>query len=238
MSFISEIKERGTFLEIFISNGSSFFVFPEDFSNMDVAPLRSGTDAAIERRDSNMDAAPLRSGTDAAIERRGSDKGLQIGGKVSAELLEKLEFLHNISITYKKAINIISFAPTTAFLLKQKLLKKGCDNLSIGKTIEKLSEKNLIDDRKFAEGWVSLRMSKNPASPFVLKSALMRKGVDRTTADEVLKDFTPASSLYTESFEKALSKQLRKANRPKDKIKMALLRKGYPLSLINKYLDN
>ena len=195
---ITEIKERGAFIGITISNGSSFFIFPEDFSQMN----------------------------------------LLHGEIISAELLKKIEFLNNISVAYKKAINILSFAPTTAFLLKQKLLKKGLDNISITKTIERLFEKKLIDDRKFAESWVALRLSKNPESPFILKSSLMKKGVDRETAEDVLKDLTPDSAVYIESFEKALSKQLRKTSRPKEKIKMSLLRKGYPISLINKYLNN
>ena len=195
---ITEIKERGAFIVITLSNGSSFFIFPEDFAQL----------------------------------------GLSRGKAISAELLKKIEFLDNISLTYKKALNILSFASTTMFLLRQKLLKKGFDNASISKTIERLSEKKLINDKKFAETWVSVRLSRNPESPFVLKAALMKKGVDRETAEEVLKDFTPDSSIYIEGFEKALSKQLRKTSRTTEKIKISLARKGYPISLINKYLDN
>ena len=195
---ITEIKERGAFIGITISNGSSFFIFPENFIQLN----------------------------------------LKLDKSISAELLKTLEFLNNISIAYKKAINILSFAPTTVFLLKQKLLKKGFDNVAVSKTIERLSEKNLIDDRKFAAAWVSLRLAKNPESPFVLKSMLLKKGVDREIAEEVLKDITPGSAVYMESFEKALSKQLRKTGRTAEKIKISLARKGYPISLINKYLEN
>jgi len=195
---ITEIKERGAFIGITLSNGSSFFIFPEDFTQLDLLPDKI----------------------------------------ISAELLKKIEFLNNISLTYKKAISILSFAPNTQFLLKQKLLKKGFDNVCITKAIARLSEKKLIDDRKFAASWVSLRLSKNPESPFILRSSLIKKGVDRETAEDVLKDLTPDSSIYIESFEKALSKQLKKSGRSMEKIKMSLLRKGYPISLINKYLDN
>jgi len=194
---IIEIKERGAFIGITLSNGSSFFIFPEDFTQLNLM----------------------------------RDKVL------SAELIKKIEFLNNISITYKRAINILSFAPTTQFLLKQKLLKKGFDNISITKTIERLSEKKLIDDRKFAANWVSLRLSKNPESTFILKSNLIKKGVDREIAEDVLKDLTPDSAIYLEGFEKALLKQQKKTSRSIEKIKMSLLRKGYPISLINKYVN-
>jgi SOS response regulatory protein OraA/RecX len=208
VNIITEIKERGAFIEIVLSSGSSFFVFPEDFTQLG---LLQG--CGIHRH---------------------SDESQNL----SEELLEKIKGFNNISAAYKKAVSILSFAPTTAFLLKQKLLKKGFDNVSIGKTIERLSEKTIIDDKKFAAGWVSLRLSKNPQSPFILKSALIKKGVNRAIIEEVLKDFTPNSSLYMESFEKALSKQLRKTSRPIEKVKVSLLRKGYPISLINKYLEN
>ena len=210
---ITEIKERGAFIGITLSNGSSFFVFPEDFSQLKLLIGTLGTPGGISTQEMQ-------------------DK------IISAELLKKLEFLHNISLTYKKAINILSFAPTTAFLLKQKLLKKGFDNVCITKTIERLSEKKLIDDRKFAAGWVSSRLSRNPESPFILKATLIKKGVDREIAEDVLKDLTPDSALYIESFEKALSKQLRKTGRPIEKIKISLLRKGYPISLLNARLKN
>ncbi|MCL2294363.1 MAG: RecX family transcriptional regulator [Spirochaetes bacterium] len=249
-AIVTEIKERGAFIGIILSNGSSFFILAEDFSNMDVAPLRSGTDAAIERRGSGMDVASLRSGTGLLTSDDMSDvlSMLTAGGRqsltcslekplsISAELLEKIEFLHNVSVTYKKAMDILSFAPTTAFLLKQKLLKRGFKSIFIGKAIEKLSEKKMIDDKKFAEGWVSLRMSKNPQAPVVLKAALMKKGVERQVAEEVLEGFTPGSSIYIEGFEKALSKQRKKTGRTLEKIRMSLLRKGYSISLINKYL--
>ena len=194
---VVEIKERGAFIGITLSNGSSFFIFPEDFSSLELAR----------------------------------------GEKIPCESLKKIELLNNTSLAYKKAISILSFAPSTAFLLNQKLLRKGFDSISINKALERLSEKKLIDDKKFAAAWVSARLSRNPESPFLLKAALAKKGVDRETAEEVLKDFTPDSSLYIESFEKALAKQLRKSNRPTEKIKISLLRKGYPLSLINKYIS-
>ncbi len=195
---VVEIEERGAFIGIILSNGSSFFIFPEDFTSLELAS----------------------------------------GKEVSYKLLKKIELLNNISLAYKKAVSILSFAPTTAFLLKQKLLKKGFDTVSVAKAVERLSEKKLIDDKKFASGWVATRLSRNPESPFLLKSALIRKGVDREIADEVLKDFTPDSDIYIESFEKALAKQLRKSSKTAEKIKISLIRKGYPISLINKYLTN
>ena len=195
---VVENKNRGAFIGITLSNGSSFFIFPEDFTQLELLP----------------------------------DKA------VSAELFKKIELLHNISLAYKKAINILSFAPTTAFLLRQKLLKKGFDSISVNRAVKRLSEKNIIDDKKFAAGWVAARLSRNPQAPFLLKSALINKGVDREIAEEIFKEFTPDSNLYIESFEKALAKQLKKTSKPTDKIKISLLRKGYPISLINKYLNN
>jgi regulatory protein len=158
-------------------------------------------------------------------------------GKVlDNDALKELEYWGNVCLTYKKALDILSFASNTAFMLKQKLAKKGFPAQFIDAAVKKLTEKNFIDDKKFAENWVELRLAKNPESPAMLRAALMRKGVESTVINEVLKDLTPQSEIYMESFERALAKLRRRSKSTPDKVKVALVRKGYPISLVNRYV--
>lgn len=200
---VSSIRERGTYIGIYLSDSSSFFILPDDFLQ-----LRS--------------SFSLETGTE-----------IPEGSPLS----EKLAYLDNICRAFNKAFDIISFAPCTAAMLKLKLMKKGFDRHSCDKAVACLKEKKLVDDRKFAENWVTSRLARNPESPLMLKAALMRKGVDRQVAEEVLAHLTPDSSEYIGAFEKAFEKQLRKSGVTDEKIKIRLAAKGYPLSLINRYLE-
>ena len=195
---VSQIKERGTFIEIILSNSSSFFILPEDARSLDI----------------------------------------NSAGDISDSLLEKLEYLDMVCRAYSKALDILAFAPSTGFMLKQKLIKKGFSGIEINTVIERLSGKKILDDRQYAENWVSSKLLRNPQSPLMLKAALMRKGVSRALAEDVLKGLTPESDAYIEAFEKAFHKQIRRSGRTPEKIRISLARKGYPLSLINKYLDD
>ncbi|MDX9799826.1 MAG: regulatory protein RecX [Spirochaetia bacterium] len=194
---VSQIKERGTFIEIILSNCSSFFILPEDSESLDI----------------------------------------NTAGELSDSAFEKLQYLDLVCRAYSKALDILAFAPSSGFMLKQKLIKRGFSGSEIKEVIERLSERKILDDRQYAENWVSSRLVRNPQSPLMLKAALVRKGISRALAEDVLKDLTPDSDAYIEAFEKVFRKQMRRTGTTPEKIKISLARKGYPLSLINKYLD-
>jgi len=195
---VSQIKERGTFIEIILSNSSSFFILPEDARSLDISSA----------------------------------------GDISESDLEKLEYLDMVCRAYSKALDILAFAPSSGFMLKQKLIKRGFSGVEIKTVIERLTDKKILDDRQYAENWVSSKLLRNPQSPLMLKAALMRKGISRVLAEDVLKGLTPDSEAYIEAFEKAFNKQVRRSGKTPEKIRISLVRKGYPLSLINKYLDD
>jgi regulatory protein len=157
------------------------------------------------------------------------------GQIVERDIIKKLEFCNNTCLAYKKAVKILSFAPNTAFMLKRKLFLRKINSAYIDAVLKKLAEQKLIDDKQFAENWIASRLLRNPESPVMLKVALRKKGVDNAIIDEVLKEFTPESNLYKDSFNKTLVKQLKRKNTSPEKIKAALVRKGYSLSYINKH---
>ena len=195
---ISLFRERGTYIEIILSDSSSFFILHDDVSDLNHYP----------------------------------------GDFANEETVARLAAFDRICRACNKALDLLSFSPSTAFMMKQKLMQKGFDSISAGTAVSRLLEKHILDDKKYAENWVASRLSRNPESPLVLKASLLKKGVDRKTADEILKGITPDSDQYIEAFEKAFNKQLRSPGKSAEKIRISLSRKGFPLSLINKYLDN
>ncbi len=52
--------------------------------------------------------------------------------------------------------------------------------------LDRLAEKHLLDDREFADYWVEQRERFSPRSSYALAQELRLRGVDRSTADDVV----------------------------------------------------
>lgn len=164
------------------------------------------------------------------------ETGLHSGDKVSLEIYEKLKELDEKRHAVKKALNLLSFSPHTEYLLKIKLVKKGFSRAASDAAAEYLRNKELINDRDYAEQKVLSYLEKNPSGSFFLVGMLVSKGVDRETAESVVK------SCYTEKIaEAAVLRQVEKLKRNKknteEKIIKKLLGKGFSMKEIRKYVS-
>nr|WP_281245198.1 regulatory protein RecX [Raineyella antarctica] len=66
------------------------------------------------------------------------------------------------------------------------MAKRHTDPEVAGQVLDRLTEVGLVDDRAFAEAWVSSRQERRHLSRRALRDELMKKGVDRTIIDDVL----------------------------------------------------
>lgn len=70
--------------------------------------------------------------------------------------------------------------------LEQALAKRNTDPEVAQQVLDRLTEVGLVNDRAFAEVWVSYRQEPKHLSRRALREELTRKGVDRSVIDEVL----------------------------------------------------
>ena len=195
--FIQNISERGSAVEIKITDSSPFFILHEDYI----------------------------------------ETGIKSGDEIAPAVYETLKFLDEKRSAVKKSISLLSISPQTEYLLKIKLIKRGFSSEASSAASAYLKNKNLLDDRKYAEEWSASRLKKNPCGPYLLKGLLSSKGVDRQTAESVVNE------LFTdEAAEEAVSRQVEKLRRNKsntdDKIIKKLLTKGFSMKDIRKYFSN
>lgn len=61
--------------------------------------------------------------------------------------------------------------------MEVKLTEKGFSDKEIEKTIQKLKENKLLDDRRFTGAWIRQRNQFSPRGIFLLKRELQQKGV-------------------------------------------------------------
>ncbi|WOQ18467.1 regulatory protein RecX [Raineyella sp. W15-4] len=71
--------------------------------------------------------------------------------------------------------------------LEQALAKRHTDPDVATAVLDRLTEVGLVDDRTFAEAWVTSRQERKHLSGRALRDELVRKGVDRDIIDDVLR---------------------------------------------------
>ncbi len=168
--FIQNISERGSAVEIKITDSSPFFILPEDYI----------------------------------------EAGIKSGDEISPAEYETLEFLDEKRSAVKKVSRFIIYIFSDRIYAKNKTYEKRISSEASASAAAYLKNKNLVDDRKYAQQWAALRLKKNPSGPYVLKGMLSSKGVDRETAESVVKE------LFTEeAAEEAVLRQVEKLRRNK-----------------------
>lgn len=70
--------------------------------------------------------------------------------------------------------------------LEQVLAKRNTDPAVAEQVLDRLAEVGLVDDRSFAQAWVSSRQQRKHLSRRALRDELTRKGVDDSVVDEAL----------------------------------------------------
>jgi regulatory protein len=72
--------------------------------------------------------------------------------------------------------------------LADKLRQRGFPISEISELVDEFREKELLDDRRFAESWVENRLRLRPRGKRLLIAELRSKGVDGHTAEEIVRE--------------------------------------------------
>jgi len=141
----------------------------------------------------------------------------------------------------KAALRLIARAEQCRKGLAGKLEKRGHDAACIAEVISVLSEKKLIDDRRYAQLWLESRL-RFTRSPRRLLSSLCARGIERDTAESALK------AVFDEEAELALlsryvKKHSRKAGRKNSgadtkPLRFLLKSEGFSHRAIARFLDD
>ena len=176
---------------------------------------------------------------------------LYTGKDVEEKTLENMKFSELVDRFFDRAISFLERAPKTERQIKQYLKelafkKKGkwfeeLNNEDFSKISEivlgKLNEYKYIDDKRYAELFVSSRMRTKPRGKDILIMELISKGVSKDIALEVV------SSLVEDEY--GLLKQTYYKKYKEEKVTMEdrkkidfLRRKGFNWDLIEQFINN
>ncbi len=87
---------------------------------------------------------------------------------------------------YMRSLDLLARRPRSVWEMEQYLKRKGYENNTVTKILNKLSNRGLLDDKKFALAWVRDRRVLKPVSKRRLLQELQQKKISQKIISEVL----------------------------------------------------
>ena len=102
---------------------------------------------------------------------------LKPGRKLSESEIEKLLEEDTYEVAFQKALQFINHRPRSIEETRRRLSEKGFSDEVVEQTLQRLVEKNWLDDLDFARQWIENRNTFRPRSDRLLAYELRLKGV-------------------------------------------------------------
>ncbi len=144
---------------------------------------------------------------------------------------------------YQKALDILTRRDHSRSELRKKLVLRGFAEKPLDEALERLSSQGLIDDAKFAAGWVESALRSGRGFGARLLLDLRQKGISRETAQQAVAEGAaaiPAEQVLAEIVKRrfAAFNNDTATQKEKQRIYGYLQRRGFSLSFIISYFRN
>lgn len=161
--------------------------------------------------------------------------GLRIGQEFTSTELEELKQKAIIDKGYDRAINLISRRPRSEWELRDYLKRKDYALDETQQIIEKLSERDYVNDSDFAKRWVENRRLLKATSKRRLIQELRQKRV----TDEIIQQVLEEDETDEHEVLKELVARKRQQSRYQDNLKLMqyLSRQGFSYDLIKEVIQ-
>lgn len=163
----------------------------------------------------------------------------------SEEIIENAEFLDakendilNAVFSFaaeSKALEYLSRAEYSRFLLTKKLIEKKYEKQFIENALDYLEYKNYLSDERFCHAWLNSRKINHSEGRIKLSAELSVRGIDRKLSEKVLNEYFKENSEY-ELCKKDAKKAQKNLVDPQ-KIIRKLISHGFSYSMIKKVLS-
>jgi regulatory protein len=122
---------------------------------------------------------------------------LDSGRELSAQEEEALQFASSCYRAEKAALRLIARAEQSNLGLTTKLDRRGYDSLVVKTVVSSLSERNFLNDERFAKLWVHSHLSYGKArSPLWLRASLGKRGIDRNLSIKAVESLLDLETEY------------------------------------------
>ena len=151
--------------------------------------------------------------------------GLRENQKLTAKELTSLKSKAEDAKWYDACIGLIARRPRSVWEIETYLKRKGAEPIQIDETLQKLTDRKLLDDAAFAEAWVRSRRLIKSTSTRKLQLELRQKRVHDDIISQVLReDPTEDKDVL---WELAMRKHRQTRYQDKTKLMQYLVRQGF-----------
>ncbi len=116
--------------------------------------------------------------------------------------------MDNFEKLLNKSYKFLSYRPRSEKEVRDYLIKKKADDLTIKRIIESLKEHNFINDTDFTKWWIEQRTKFRPKAARLIKLELLQKGIDKDLVEEILQDKTVETESDLDKAKKIAKKKL------------------------------
>jgi regulatory protein len=169
-----------------------------------------------------------------------SKLGLEKGKSLTEHGIKEILIQKNENEAKEVALRFLSFRRRTEKEIKDKLKKKGYDEKTIKRTIDKLKEYDLVNDSEFAIAWVKERLAYKPRGKRLLKQELWKKGIKKEIIDQVIEALCQDEDKSASELLQKIQKRYRNLEPKVAKRRMygLLLRRGFSYETVSQALKN
>lgn len=129
--------------------------------------------------------------------------GFRISMDIPDEALDNLIYEVDKNRCYSAALRYLEFRDRSEQEIRSHLLPKYKDSsVVVERTIERLKQNRLLDDRSFARFWVSGRIAHKPESRSLIRRELLQKGISENIANEAVDKIDDAACAYKAGLKK------------------------------------
>lgn len=166
-------------------------------------------------------------------------QGLRIGQEFEKEAYQEIKDTAEEDKAYMRSLDLLARRPRSTWEMEQYLKRKGYEADLVQKILNRLSNRGLINDRKFAESWVVSRRLLKSVSKRRLLQELQQKKISSQIISEILEaDETDELAVLKEIVQK---KQAQSRYQDPQKLTAYLLRQGFnyhDVSSVMKSIDD
>lgn len=140
-------------------------------------------------------------------------------------------------IVCKKALLLLKFRKRSKREMERQLLEKGFPEVLVTKTVERLEQQGLIDDKLLVQAWRQDRESFRPKGRRLLAVELKRAGVDSGVVEEGLREVDDRQTAFRAAEKKARLWAGLDYQEFRKKLSAYLSRRGYDWEVIREVVQ-
>ena len=156
--------------------------------------------------------------------------------EISFEEEEDIRFAAYCFQAEEAALRLIARAEQTSLGLSLKLQQRSHNKSCVKKVIDRLLEKEILSDSRYARAWLESRLIKRGETPRSLLAGLYNKGIDRKNAVSILKSLLPFEEELN-LLEKYIEKNKLSVKDEKSSMKSKLQYEGFSADAIQEVLE-